>query len=225
MKKTRRLQAHGSQAGLTFVEASLAVALTGLISGASVLLMTSASSAASQERTRDELAAEARRAINQIGDVLSRGSADSVGAQPEGVFFQQLQAQQIDSVGGVPTPGDVHLIQFQYSPVDPNDGVDNDGNGVVDDGIIVWVRNPGPGQLSQVICRNVRETALGEVSGNGLDDNGDGLADEPGLSIDFPPDFPASRSFFRVQLTLEQVDRQGRVVTTSAQRVIAFNNN
>ena len=75
-------------------------------------------------------------------------------------------------------------FEFVYDPDEVDDGQDNNGNGLIDEGRIVWTRNVGaPDERSVVLCHQVREYLEGEVP-NGLDDNGNGLVDEKGLSFE-----------------------------------------
>ena len=77
---------------------------------------------------------------------------------------------------------------------------------------VVWIENPGePNERSVVWCNWVRHLLEGEVE-NGIDDNGNGLVDERGLSFDVDGDS------IIIRLTLERAAGEGdeiRIVTTT----------
>ncbi|HEX5136372.1 MAG TPA: hypothetical protein VFY93_05330 [Planctomycetota bacterium] len=84
---------------------------------------------------------------------------------------------------------------------------------------VVWVRDlddeDGPREV--VLCGSVRGLAEGEA-GNGADDNGNGLADEEGLS------FELSGRTLTIRLSLEVRDRVGGVLTRTVSTSIKLRN-
>src|SRR5262249_20398121 len=74
--------------------------------------------------------------------------------------------------------GPVERLTFESDPLDPENGIDDDGDGLVDEGRLVWIENPGgPGGRRTVLCSWVSAALEGEIPGNGIDDNGNGLID------------------------------------------------
>jgi hypothetical protein len=99
-----------------------------------------------------------------------------------------------------------------------DDGRDNNGNGLADEGVVVWVQNLVlPDERRVVLVSGVAEIAEGETF-NGLDDNGDGLIDEAGLS------FSVEGDVVTVGLTLQTLDRDKRVLSRSARTAVAVRN-
>ena len=127
----------------------------------------------------------------------------------EVIFDQITDVSEFDgSIVTVPT-----RIALEYQTGEVNDGVDNNGNGVADEGTLVLYRSWGlADQRRVVLCRWVGEYAAGET-GNGADDNGNGLADERGLR------FSRVGDVITISLSLERPDSNARAlvrtVTTS----------
>jgi hypothetical protein len=84
---------------------------------------------------------------------------------------------------------------------------------------VVWVRDvddeDGPREI--VLCGSVRGLAEGEAA-NGVDDNGNGLVDEEGLS------FELSGRTLTIRLTLEARDRVGGVLTRTVSTSVKLRN-
>ena len=75
-------------------------------------------------------------------------------------------------------------LRFEFEPGEANNGADDDGDGLVDEGVLVLIEDVGlPTENRRVLARGLAEYAEGEVR-NGLDDNGDGLVDESGFAIE-----------------------------------------
>ena len=74
------------------------------------------------------------------------------------------------------------ILDYQEGEVD--DGLDNNGNGLADEGVLLWTRDlGGAGESTHVICRGVREYLQGEEPN--LDaDTDNGLEDEPGYCLE-----------------------------------------
>ena len=120
--------------------------------------------------------------------------------------------------GGAITWGPTTVIAFRHAADDPDDGKDNNGNGLIDEGEVIRTIDAGtPNERTTVITRFVREYLEGEIP-NGIDDNGNGLVDEPGLSFDTIGDV------WTIRLTLEKRDTRGRLVTQTVQTAVKMRN-
>jgi hypothetical protein len=109
-------------------------------------------------------------------------------------------------------------IGFQYRPGEIDDGIDNGGNGIVDDGQVVWTLNLGlPDQSSSVLADGVTEYVEGETLNN-LDDNRNGLIDETGLC------FTVDASSVVVRLSLAARSTGGVLVTKTVEKRVYFRN-
>jgi hypothetical protein len=81
-----------------------------------------------------------------------------------------------------------------------------------------WSRTPEAGPEQRVVLTKlVRPYLEGELP-NGMDDNGNGLIDEKGLS------FVVDRNAVHIRITLERVDAEGRLVTQTAGTTVTCRN-
>jgi len=85
-------------------------------------------------------------------------------------------------------------------------------------GEVRWIEHPGlADELVTLRCRGVAPLLEGEIA-NGLDDNGNGLRDEPGFCLVLEGDVLTAR------LTLQGTDAKGRVTQRSWTRSIECRN-
>lgn len=213
------------RSGFTLLETMLAVVLLVLVMGSIVLFDDSLSSSYRTMRASAELDARARKTVQEIAERLRAASAGEMNPVVESPFFTDtLDYRGIEGfTGGVPDWSALERIVLEEGPDDPDDGIDNDGDGLVDERQVVWIRNPGqPNERRSVLCRDVRKWMEGEIPGNGLDDNGNGLVDEAGLAFDFPPGFPDDTRYVRIQLSLQSREVIGQSITTTVERTVSF---
>lgn len=205
MRKRRR-------SGFTLVELVIGVTILAVLSGAVMLFTTSTSNAYRTVSMSIHNDAMARRGMRKVKELLRGTGADQIlpmmgaGLWTDTVEFQQV----IGQTGGVPEWAPLQRLELQEEPSDPDDGLDNDDDGLIDERVLVWIRDSGlPTERPVVLLRNVSELLGGERP-NGADDNGNGLIDEPGACFDF------DEGFVTFRLTTQQaVD--GTVVMASYQ--------
>jgi hypothetical protein len=203
------------RAGSSLLEILIATTLLALVMGTVWLLLSSSSNAYRTRTDAAELEAKARITMKEITGRLRKSSPTTVTVNGARIDFQRSLGIQNEVVVWGPT----ERIEFQYSATDPNDGVDNDRNGVVDDGRVVWIENPGlANERRQTLARRVREWAEGETPANGIDDNANGLIDEGGLSFDLDV------NRVTVRMSLERSSRDGQPLVRSVQSSAAFRN-
>jgi type II secretory pathway pseudopilin PulG len=120
--------------------------------------------------------------------------------------------------GGAVVLGASERFAFEYENGELDDGLDNNGNGLVDEGVVIWTSDDGAGDVQRVVrCHGVVELAPGELP-NGLDDDGDGLRDEGGLSFELQGDL------LTVSLSLQERGPGGRLLSKSARTSIHLRN-
>lgn len=201
-------------AGFTAVEATIAVVILGVVLAVVAAATQGISGAYSRGAARQDHETRAHRLLDSIARELSSADAATLALTPLPVAADTLAYRHgVDYVAGVPVWGNTHRFELQLSPSELDDGIDNDGNGVVDDCRLVRVRDAGlPTESSVVVGRWVRELQEGELD-NGIDDNGNGLVDEPGCLFSVDDDVVS------IQLCLERPGPDGRpqitTVTTS----------
>ncbi len=217
------MRANRITSGFTLIELAIASSLLGVVLTGLMLMFASTNRAQSSTVMEAELDADIRRTLDKIAGLVSLSSRGNVLPAAPGAE-SPFSTSQIDFqdptgfAGGVAVWGTTQRIGFQYSPVDPDDGVDNDRNGLVDDGRVVWTTNLGlPGQQSTILAVGVPEFFAGETL-NGTDQNGNGLIDERGLAFDF------HLNSVTIRLTLSRIGDRGRLFTRWGQRTVSFHN-
>jgi hypothetical protein len=123
-----------------------------------------------------------------------------------------------DFAGGAIVWGPRTRIAFAYETGEFDDGADNNGNGLVDEGCVVLTRNAGAAdEQNIVLCRHVREFLAGETL-NVLDDNGNGVVDERGFNIRRVGDV------LTIRLTIEDAGRRRTPYARTLQTSISVRN-
>ncbi len=207
---------------MTLLEMAIAAVLLVLSASSAILLVQSTSHAYRTETVSAELDRLARETLDAIETSLKTADQAAIlpaAAQAPASLSSVGYQRGIGFAGGVIQWGNPERIQFEYDAADPDDGLDNDLDGTVDEGEIVWIENPGlPAEHRVVLCRWVAENLDGEAPANGLDDNGNGLIDEAGFCVDF------STGRAMVRLTLRRQDPFGNLIDRTLQRSIALRN-
>ena len=211
---------------MTLLEVAIGVTLMVMVTAGALRVAESTAQAISTDTVAADLHGRAQHAVDQIGERLRTTSRGSVTpALPVAAPFTiESRAVTYSPVVGIDQVtqsadwGNPEQIFFERSPLDPNDGIDNDGNGLVDEGRVVLIEDPAGANRRSILATRVAEAAAGEILGNALDDNGNGLVDEAGLS------FEIHERGMTIRLTLERVEPGGQTVTATAERSVAFRN-
>lgn len=173
-----------SRGGFTLVEAVIASALALLLLSSAVLAARGGMGAFRATQDASDAEARVRRALDRVVIELMSAGVSELLPDPSTDFggsnFQFRRAVGLD--GTAPVWGPTSSLAFEYGPGESDDGVDNDGNGLVDDGILVLTRDVGGDEQRIVLCRGVRELLEGETA-DGDDDNGNGVIDEAGFNV------------------------------------------
>lgn len=170
--------------GFTMVEVAIASALALLLLSSAILAARGGMGAFRATQDASDAETRVRRALDRVVVELMSAGRGELLPSPSGDFgTSALQFRRAIGLDGTtPLWGPVTSLAFEYGPGESDDGVDNDGNGLVDDGILVLTRDVGGDEQRIVLCRGVRELLEGE-SANGDDDNGNGVIDEAGFNI------------------------------------------
>ncbi|MCI0635907.1 MAG: hypothetical protein L0206_18615 [Actinobacteria bacterium] len=209
-----------TRAGFSLLELAVSVTLLALVFGTTLLIGDSVRDGSSTATAAAKAETDSERAVERLADRLKDSGSGWFGATAPLVPMDDVLYKRV--AGYVPGTGAAVVderIVLERVPTDPDDGIDNDGNGVVDDCRVVWVREPGTAsELRTVVCDRVPDALEGEVDGNLLDDNGNGLVDERGLALEFVD------AGVRVRLTVSERDQSGRDVVHTVERVVWFRN-
>ena len=202
----------GRTGGYTLLEMSIVLVLLAMVIGAITTVGSSSDRTYRTGTTAAHLEAQAETAVARIVSELRIARRASLTPDPTpgagSVVIEYVQPVGITN--GTVQWGPPRRLALELAARELDDGIDNDGNGLVDEGRVVLTEDlGGPGERRHVITRWVRELAAGEVA-NGLDDNGNGLVDEPGFLVE------RFGETLVVRLTLEQKDGEGRLRARSA---------
>lgn len=212
---------HGRRrAGHSLLEVMIAAALLAAVIGPVIMIARSGHQAFQTSVVQGELEVRGRRTLDRITRELMSSTVGSMGSFPESPSHEETldfdQVIDVAEADGAITWGRAR-IEFQYAPGETDDGTDQNGNGLIDDGAVVLIRDPSGTPRSTVLCTFVRERIEGEIP-NGSDDNGNGLVDERGLC------FERTGDTLTIHLTLERVDYDGDIVTRTFETSISLRN-
>lgn len=200
------------RSGFTYVE--MVIALTLMVSMFLAVSMTTqrANEAYDEGTFQAKVEMDLHRTLDFLMDELEASIGSRLQPLPVAPLASQTLAYDHSTgyVGGVIVPGPRRSVTMVLDPLEFDDGLDNDDDGLIDEGELVWIENEGlPGEISTVYLRDIPEFLEGEVE-NALDDNGNGLIDEPGLS------FELTGNVLTIRLTVERRDPMGRLFRKSA---------
>ena len=109
-------------------------------------------------------------------------------------------------------------LAWELAPGEQDNDLDDNGDGLADEGALVFLENPGTADERRVVLANgVREFLEGEQP-NGLDDNGNGLVDEQGLAFDL------AGQVLSVRFSLERIGPDRRPILRTQETSIRLRN-
>ncbi|MSR61945.1 MAG: prepilin-type N-terminal cleavage/methylation domain-containing protein [Planctomycetes bacterium] len=203
--------------GFTLVESLIAVSLLAVLFLAVAQTSSRASDAFDEGGTEHTLSTGLHRALERIvraiefsdGSLIASATEDG----NENVSFQTPASFE----GGVVTWTPQRILA-ELEPGELNDGLDNDGDSLIDELRVVLVQDDGGANETRVVLvSGVAELAEGELA-NAVDDNGNGLVDESGLT------FSADENVVTVRLTCQRQDEGRRLLTKTAETAVRLHN-
>lgn len=206
--------------GYSLIETAITLAIVGVV--ASYGMMAARGGRRSFESTSRNtvLESQVRRALDRAAaELLTVGDGELL-PDPTGSYGASDVAFR-KAVGLTGTSIDwsnpMRLVR-EYEEGELDDDLDNDGDGLVDEGLLVLVRNEGlSNELRVVVGRGVTELLEGETF-NGVDDNGNGIVDEAGFSMHREGDV------LRLRLTMQAADKAGVVSTRTLETSVRIRN-
>jgi len=210
--KTLQHDRQARTGGYTLLEMAIVVTLLGMVVGATFTIGMSSDKTYRTGTTAAHLEAQADMAVGRIVSDLRIARRTSLAPDPApGAGAESVEYVQPSGITtGVVQWTQPRRLAFEYEPGELDDGIDNNRNGLVDEGQVVLRENFGvAGERRHVITHWVRELAVGEIA-NGADDNGNGLVDESGFLVE------RFGETLVVRLTLEQKDGEGRLRTRTS---------
>ncbi len=174
-----------SRAGFTLVELVVSLVIASLLATGAVMAAGQSQEAYRDTQQRSSMEARLRRGLERARRELVDTGETVLVPDPSGdlgtgnLAFRRPLGLDDDEIEW----GPAQRLCFQYEPGEADDGADNDGDGLVDEGELVLVRDEGePGEQRVVLCKSVRERLEGELA-NLADDNGNGVQDEGGFNV------------------------------------------
>jgi len=211
----------GGRAAMTLVELAISTTLIGIILSAIGLTVLTGKENFRQGMTAAALEVRASRALDRIVTELQGAGGLALSPDPVPPLGSSSLEFSVCTgyVGGARQWTPLIRIQRVDDPLDPPDGLDNDSDGTIDEGRVVLVRDAGGlNELQVTIVSGVRRFLQGELP-NLVDDNGNGLDDEGGLSFVVNDDRTLT-----IRLTLEARDPRGQPLVRTVQTSVHMRN-
>lgn len=213
------------QAGLTLVETVVSMTLMTVIVGGVVSSTARGMAAVRTSTASAEITARSGRAMTRILQEVEALGATSL--SPDLITGAGLPIESSPSIqfrsgdnwqaGNIVWSTDTR-VRFQTDSNELENGVDDDGDGLIDEGAVVLTLDVGGAEERNVtIATGVRGYLDGEIL-NGLDDNGNGVADERGLV------FTRVNNVLSIELTMESTSPDGGVLVRNLRNSIRIRN-
>lgn len=201
---------------MSLVELAVTMVLMFIVGG-SVIMVTQSSSRAYNTASRSSsIEQQANRALQRVKGLLKESGVSVITPTPAAPLNTSTVDFQRST--GVATWGQLERIQFEYLPGEADDGLDNNNNGLVDEGRLVWIQDPGGANEQRIVLCNWVSELLERENPNGLDDNANDLIDETGFCLVFDGNSTT------IRLTLQRLDSQGTLLTSTVESTITFRN-
>jgi len=208
--------------GFALIEVAVSLAIITVIVGSLVEVNRSTMNTFAQTSAATLVHTQARRALDRVAAELENGELATLQPNPviAGVSTDNIQFQTatgVDSATGAIVSSSTTKLAWVLEPGELNNGVDDNGNGLIDEGELVLIRNYlQANQQTIVLAHGVSKLLQGETANN-ADDNGNGLIDEHGFCIF------REGNLLRVRLTLER-SVKGKVVMATVETGVRLRN-
>ncbi len=222
----RRCEGRAARRGSTLIEVTIGAVLMFVILGALGLVVRSSSGLASSDMVETSARLDAWRAVSRIAGALNAaGSATldpalaSTGLEhSDALSFQTLLDTSATAAAADLSWHPNSRVWLQYDDGETNNGIDDDGDGLVDECRAMLTTAEGtPQERTIVLVSNVAEYLEGETA-DGADNNGNGLLDERGLC------FAREGDVLRLRLTIGRRDERGQVSTATVNASVRLRN-
>lgn len=210
--------------GYTLIELVITLVLLTLVLGGVFQATERGMDLFRENSIRGEVNARASRLIRSIAKELL--AVQDISLQPDlvppalGVYMGSptLEFRCAEAFAGGMLTGPPVRIAWELETGELDNGLDDDGDGLLDEGQVVLTRNLLlADETRTVLASGVRELLEGELP-NGADDNGNGLVDESGLC------FARSGENILLWVSLERADGLGRPVVRTQQTSLTLRN-
>ncbi len=205
-----------SRSGLSLLETVLALSILGLVLASVGMAGRATTETLDETEEAAALVARLHRALDQALDPLTELELGALPPLAQGA--DRLTYHLPTGFAGTVLWGPDIELALEYEPGELDDDVDNDGDGLIDEGQLVRTYAPGSADERRVVlCRGVAEFLEGETF-DAQDENGNGLVDERGFSVD------VQGEVLTLRLTLESSDVAGQVLRKTASSAVRVRN-
>jgi type II secretory pathway pseudopilin PulG len=206
--------------GFTIVEVAFAATLLGLLMLAATSIASTSSDALGTSQVSARVETRLQRAMLRVARELTSTGADVLTPDGSGQFGTHdfTFCQAVGSTGDAIDWSAPRRLAWEAEPGEADNGLDDDGDGLVDEGVLVLVRDPGgPAERRTVLCRGVTEWMPGEVP-DGDDDNGNGVVDERGFNVQ------RVGAVLTIRLAVAAADSEGRTAVSTTETAVRLRN-
>ena len=196
-------------AGFSLVEIMFVLVILGVVLISIAFVSEANARAYGTGAVRAHLEDQAVATVERLAVELSIAGRDTLAPDPAApVGADSINYLQATGMNGyVVVWRELRRLSFEYEIGELDDGLDNNGNGLVDEGCVVLTEDVGgPNERRHVLTHWVSEYLEGE-QGNGLDDNANGLSDEHGFVVE------RVGETLILRLTLQRPDAGPRLLT------------
>lgn len=204
------------RSGYTLVESVIGMTILVTLLGSAVVVLDSSQRSFNETISSGIVNRSAARALDRISRALTgaRLSALVISPEADSVGFQKVAGW----AGGSVVWSKNSELRLEYERNELDNGIDDDGDGLVDECQIVMTENVGqPDERSVVLVKSVREFLEGEEP-DGADNNGNLIEDERGFCIELQD---ASAV---IRLTLLRRDPEGEVRLRTLDTTVGLRN-
>jgi prepilin-type N-terminal cleavage/methylation domain-containing protein len=207
--------------GFTLIEIAVTLAILGVVFGSIVQVNRATMNTYNQTSAVALVQTQVRRVLDRITVELENGGLGTLQPDPvinssDNVIFQVSTG--VDSNTGAIVFGSPSRLSLIPEPGETMNGVDDNGNGLVDECQLVLTRNYLQANQQTVVLAHRVSRFLEKEINNGADDNGNGLVDEHGFCVF------REGNLLRVRLTMERAVRQGKVARATVETSVRLRN-
>jgi hypothetical protein len=206
--------------GFTLAEAVLSAAFLSSLLLVAGLATDRCFSLFRQQRASQTLSATAYRLLHRVtSEVVGARRASCLPSTVETQGSSSLSFQRSLGVDdGAVNWSPVTTLRWELETGELDDDRDNNGNGLVDEGQLVWIEREGtPEERRVVLGHGLVEFLSGETF-DGADEDGDGLIDERGLC------FSLAGNVLTIRIGVEEVAPGGQVLQKHVETSVYLRN-
>lgn len=213
--------------GFSLVELMVTVAILSVIIAAIYSILFSSTKAYRTGVAKGKMEDDARLMVERIASLLTEASLATIDGDSATAGIQQpiapagsreimFQPSQGTDGNGNIVLGSLQGVFWQMDAGELDNGLDDDRDGLIDEGQVLF--GDAITFSTSDWGYNVAEFLEGEIGGNLIDDNGNGLVDERGLS------FQLQGNAVIIRMTIQTTDDHGDLMQATVQTTVIIRN-